>query len=187
MDLSGARILSARSGLLLAGLLLSSCSGSAEPADEGVQRPPAAEVDCRVAIPTSATDVLGWDLDADEPLELNAGRCRLDADEAGNITVASRTTPGAADEGAARDALAEVCSKFDGSDPAVEEPVPWLEAGYTGCALLPESGVGLAELFAVTNDGRLLQIRVASQQPVDVASLREGINQLLIATDEAYP
>jgi len=186
MEFSGVRILSARSGLLLAGLLLSSCSGSAERADEGVQRPPAAEVDCRVAIPTSATDVLGWDLDAREP-KLSAGRCILVAGEARSITVASRTTPGAADEGAARDALAEVCSTFDGSDPAVEEPVPWLEAGYTGCALLPESGVGLAELFAVTNDGRLLQIRVASQQPVDVASLREGINQLLIATDEAYP
>jgi len=185
MDLSGARI--ARSGLLLAGLLLSSCSGSAEPVDEGVQTgSTAAEVDCRVAIPTSATDVLGWDLDADEP-ELNAGRCILDADEAGNIAVASRSVPDAGDEGAARDALAEVCSTFDGSDPAVEEPVPWLEAGYTGCALLPESGVGLAELFAVTNDDRLLQIRVASLQPVDVASLREGINQLLIATDEAYP
>ena len=187
MDLSGARILSARSGLLLAGLVLSSCSGSAERADEGVQiGPPVAEVDCRVAIPTSATDVLGWDLDADEP-ELNAGRCILDADEAGNITVAIRSVPDAGDEGAARDALAEVCSTFDGSNPAVEEPVPWLKAGYTGCALLPKSGVGLAELFAVTNDDRLFQIRVAALQPVDVASLREGINQLLIATDEAYP
>jgi len=58
MDPSDARILSARFGLLLAGLLLSSCSGSAEPVDQGVQTGPlAAEVDCRVAIPTSATDV----------------------------------------------------------------------------------------------------------------------------------
>lgn len=169
---------SACPGLVLAIVALAGCGES--PRRVTVQEPPGLTPrDCTRVIPDDALAAFGWDSVA--PATVEIGRCQRLAGGAGNVTVGTRAVPAPSEERpqAVRRAFDERCA----ARPDIER-VDWLDIPGPACArLLPNEHRGLAELFLLTSDGELVQIRVAVLEPIGEKSLRSGLNGLARAVE----
>ena len=166
---------------LLGAVLLTACGPDAERPSAGgsAGEPvgPTAE-QCARVLSDHALEPLGWE--AGQDATAATGRCERQAGGSGNLTAGIRPVAGA---GGARDAYEEECAALAGTHGDVMPAVDWLAAEGTACGRLPVSGedVGLAEVFVLTGDDRLLQVRVAVLRPTERSLLEAAIDRVVSA------
>lgn len=166
---------------LLSAVVLTACGPDAErpSADPSAGQPAGPTADqCARVLSDHALEALGWE--ASQDATASAGRCERQAGGSGSLTAGIRPVPGA---GGARSAYDEECAALAGADGDVMPAVDWLGADGAACGRLPVAGkdVGVAEVFLLTGDDRLLQVRLAVLQPTGRSRLEAAMDRMVSA------
>lgn len=130
---------------------------------------------CRALVPDGALDALGWS---------GAGIARLDSDTCtrtateGTVSVSRRPVPavGGSDLPAAADTMfAERCDEVAATPEAAEGIA---DGGQGACALLPDADRTVSILVVHTDADAVLEVRVDSDAPTDLAHRAAGLDAL---------
>jgi len=169
---------------LLGTVLLTACGPDAERPSVGPSAGepvgPTAE-QCARVLSDQTLETLGWEAGQDATAATaDTGRCERQAGGSGILTAGIRPVP---DAGGARDAYDEKCAALAGTHGDVMPAVDWLAAEGTACGRLPVAGedVGVAEVFLLTGDDRLLQVRLAVLRPTERSRLEAAMDRMVSA------
>lgn len=157
--------------------------GADRPEPEPPSKPTVAR--CLEVIPDSVFATLGWP--SESTAVEHAGRCqRTSEDGTATVGAVPVVAPGDESSAAAEREYDERCARLTRRrGPAPYLDPAWLPAGTTACArLLPRSSRGVAEMFLLTDDDEVVQIRLATPRGVGDAAVRLGLTELAAAAEE---
>ena len=142
--------------------------------------------DCLEIIPDSVFETLGW---RGQAATEDVGRCTK-LGEDGHVSVGDRAIVATSKDraSAAEREFDEQCnSLYDGSDELPVRDPDWLPEGTTACVrLLPESDMGNAALFLLTEQDEVVQIRLGALIPTPEDQLTSAFATLVEAADRRW-
>lgn len=153
---------------------------------DGAAASPGQSAECRTVISPEAIQAFGWK--AGEQAGEAAGRCEWSGE--GNVVTVGRRTDldagGSRDE--ARSALTDACAHLGGDERTVDHETDWLAPGTEACVqeLPATETTGVVEMFLLTDDSAVVEIRVAIGQPVNTEGVRAGLTELVAGAQSAW-
>lgn len=136
--------------------------------------------ECATLIPDSAFEALGWRGTAAAAAP-DGERCRRTHGKNGYIVVGERSRGGDLSPEGVRKEYDARCESLDaGSGPAT-----WI-SGSTACAEVSAEGIGLSELYLLTEQDRIVQVRITAFADTEPAEVREALGQLVEVAEATY-